>query len=96
MASIKKRPDGRWRARYRDPAGKEHAKHFKRKIDAERWLDGMRAQLVRGDYIDPKAGRVTYRQWVAEWTAAQLWRPKTISTAEFALRHSLERFGDRF
>ena len=34
MASIAKRPDGRWRARYRDAAGKEHSKHFARKTDA--------------------------------------------------------------
>ena len=32
--SIAKRPSGRWRARYRDDAGKEHARHFDRKIDA--------------------------------------------------------------
>jgi hypothetical protein len=27
-----------WRARWRDPAGKEHAKTFRRKLDAERHL----------------------------------------------------------
>jgi hypothetical protein len=26
MANIQKRPDGRWRARYRDSHGKEHAR----------------------------------------------------------------------
>jgi hypothetical protein len=31
MASIAKRPDGRWRARYRDAAGAEHSRHFARK-----------------------------------------------------------------
>jgi hypothetical protein len=36
MASIAKRPNGQWRARYRDDAGKEHARHFPRKIDAQR------------------------------------------------------------
>ncbi|HEX5771793.1 MAG TPA: hypothetical protein VFY11_12580 [Nocardioidaceae bacterium] len=37
MASrnIAKRPDGMWRARYRDEAGKEHSKHFRRKKDGE-------------------------------------------------------------
>ncbi len=34
MASIAKRPDGHWRARYRDPTGREHARHFARKIEA--------------------------------------------------------------
>ena len=38
MASIKRQPDGRWRARYRDDQGHEHSKHFDRKIDGEAWL----------------------------------------------------------
>ena len=33
MASVKRRPDGVWRARYRDLDGREHAKHFARKVD---------------------------------------------------------------
>jgi hypothetical protein len=35
-ASIQKRPNGKWRARYRDAAGREHARHFPRKLDAQR------------------------------------------------------------
>jgi hypothetical protein len=27
MASIARRPNGHWRARYRDAIGKEHARH---------------------------------------------------------------------
>lgn len=57
MASIKKRPDGRWRARYRDASGREHAKHFARKVDGQRWLDGQTAAIVAGQYVDPKADR---------------------------------------
>ena len=54
MASISKRPDGQWRARYRDETGKEHAKHFARKADAQRWLDEVTASMVRGEYVDPR------------------------------------------
>jgi hypothetical protein len=28
VASVAKRPDGRWRARYRDKTGREHASIF--------------------------------------------------------------------
>jgi len=38
MASIKKRPDGSWRARYRDDQEREHSKHLDRKVDGEKWL----------------------------------------------------------
>jgi hypothetical protein len=49
VSSVQKRPDGRWRARYRDAADKEHARHFARKADAERWLDQVRSDLLRGN-----------------------------------------------
>jgi hypothetical protein len=54
MASIKKREDGQWRARYRDAAGKEHARHFVRRVDAQRWIDETTASVVTGQYVDPK------------------------------------------
>lgn len=96
MASIKKRPDGRWRARYRDDAGKEHAGHFTRKVDAQRWLDEKTAAIVTGQYVDPRAGRLTVREYAAQWRAAQVWRPKTERRVDAALRnHILPALGDR-
>ena len=71
MASIQRRPDNRWRARYRDEAGKEHARHFDRKVDAQRWLDAITASVVRGDYVDPKLGRTTVAAYVQAWLPAQ-------------------------
>jgi hypothetical protein len=56
MASIAKRPDGTYRPRYRDENGTEHARHYKRKVDAQRWLDEVTAAMVTGDYVDPSAG----------------------------------------
>ena len=67
MASIKKRADGVWRARYRDAAGKEHARHFKRKTDAETWLDEVTASVVTGAYNDPAKAKVTVGEWCDRW-----------------------------
>ncbi len=67
MSSTQKRPDGRWRARYRDAAGKEHSKHFGRKVDASRWLDEVTASVVTGAYADPKLGRRTVANWYVQW-----------------------------
>ena len=77
MANIAKRPDGQWRARYRDLAGKEHARHFGRKVDAKRWLDEVTASMVTGAYVDPKAGRVTFAEYFAEWAQRQVWESGT-------------------
>jgi integrase len=77
MASIAKRSDGRWRARYRDDTGKEHAKHFGRKVDAQRWLNEVTASMVTGAYVDPAAGRVTFASYFAEWAQRQVWESST-------------------
>ena len=42
MASVAKRPDGRWRARYRDESGREHSRHFAKRADAQWWLDEIK------------------------------------------------------
>ena len=96
MASIAKRQDGRWRARYRDSSGREHAKHFRRRVDAQRWLDQVTASVVRGDYVDPREGRVTLRTYAASWRKTLVGRPATLSIVDVALdRHILPRLGDR-
>lgn len=97
MASIKKRPNGRWRARYRDEAGKEHSRHFARKVDAQNWLDGQTAALVTGQHVDPKAGKVTFREYAEQWRADQLHhRPSTAAQAESRLRKWVyPEIGDR-
>ncbi len=77
MASIQKRPNGKWRGRYRDGAGKEHARHFDRKIDAQRWLDEQTAALVSGTYVAPNAGNITLRAYYASWVERQLWETNT-------------------
>jgi integrase len=95
MASIKKRPSGSWRARYRDDAGKEHAKHFDRRVDAQRWLDEQTAAIVTGQYVNPKAGRITVREYAATWERSQVGRTRTLEIRDVALRvHILPRLGD--
>jgi integrase len=77
MASIKKRPDGMYRARYRDDAGKEHARHFARKVDAQRWLDQTTASIVTGQYVDPRAGKITFSAYFADYAKRQVWQSGT-------------------
>src|SRR4051812_28277408 len=96
MASIKRRPDGRWRARYRDPDGKEHAQHFDRKVDGERWLDQVRGDLVRGTYIDPDGARTVFQDYAETWQASQVHRHSTAVKTDVNLRlHVLPTFGEK-
>lgn len=96
MASIAKRPNGKWRARYRDLDGKEHARHFDRKVDAQRWLDEVTASLVTGQYADPRAGRVTLRVYATDWQASNVGGEASARIVDNALRlHVLPALGER-
>ncbi|MEV4689447.1 tyrosine-type recombinase/integrase [Microbacterium sp. LWH3-1.2] len=86
MASIKQRTDGVWRARYRDDAGREHARHFTLKRDAQRWLDEVAAAVVTGQYVDPKAGRITWDEWATRWMERQSWAVGTHEAAAVAVQ----------
>ncbi|MEU8297640.1 site-specific integrase [Micromonospora sp. NPDC048909] len=77
MASIQKRPDGKYRARYRDETGREHAKHFTRRVDAQHWLDEQTAAIVTGQFVDPKAGRITFARYFDDWASRQVWASGT-------------------
>src|SRR4029453_13344224 len=63
MASIAKRPDGRWRARYPDGASKEHARHFRRRTDAQQSLDQEITKQQTGSWIAPRAAKMTVEEW---------------------------------
>jgi integrase len=65
----KKQGEGRprWRARYRDPSGRERSKSFTRKIDAEQFLVAIEDAKLRGAYVDPAAGRVPFAEWAERW-----------------------------
>lgn len=87
MGNVAKRPDGRWRARYRDPAGKERAKHFDRKIDAQRWLATVEVAKDRGEWVDPSLARVTMADWSRRWLVAQVQlKPSTRERYALSLR----------
>lgn len=85
MASIKKRPDGAWRARYRDADGKEHARHFPRKIDAQNWLDEVTTAVRTGRYVDPTHDRETLADYYVEFVARQVWTSGTLAAARTAV-----------
>ena len=95
MASIQKRANGRWRARFRDDGGREHAQHFQRKADAQAWLDEQTARIVRGEWADPRAGRESLRLYATRWQSIQVSSAGTARIVDNALRlHILPRLGD--
>lgn len=85
----------RYQARWRDPAGTQRAKNFRRKIDADRYERKMRAEVDAGTYRDPTAGKVTLAAWCEQWLAgAHNLKPKTLVLYHQALAHILPVLGN--
>lgn len=97
MASIEKRPDGRYRARWREyPNGPQKTRQFVRKKDAELFLDGLRGDLAHGVYVDPAGGRILFGDYAEQWRAVQVHRPNTAAQLESCLRlHAYPLLGNR-
>jgi len=98
MAHIRRHPKtrDRWQVRYIDPSGRERARNFARKADAEKFLVTIEADKLRGEWVDPRLSKIAFRQWVDRWwgTTAHL-KPYTREGYESLLRvHVLPRFGN--
>ncbi len=95
MSYVTKR-NGKWQAAMRGPDGRERTKTFRIKADAERWLDTQGADVARGQWVDPSAGKITFRTYAEQWRSVQVHRPATAAQVETHLRrHVYPRIGDR-
>jgi integrase len=93
MASIKRHENGRWRARYYDADGKQHARHFARKVDAQQWIDEQTAKLVTGTHVSPRQARTTVGEWCDVWLAGYGRRKSTVRQAEVHIARIKAAFG---
>ena len=92
MASVTKRKsrDGvRYDVRYRTPAGTVRTKTLRTRRDAERFANTVEADLLRGLWVDPRAGRMTIEEYGDDWLAHKTnLRPRTRELYEHELRHT--------
>lgn len=80
FGSIRKLPSGRFQARYRDETGAEYAapETFANKTDADRWLATIQADMLRGQWVEPRSGQVVLSDYAADWLAHRpALRPRT-------------------
>ncbi|MFU8854874.1 tyrosine-type recombinase/integrase [Micromonospora sp. SL1-18] len=78
----------RYRVRYIAPDGKEKSQSFpdKKKREAQAFLANVQADILKGTYVDPDAGRVTFKQYADEWLAAATTDVLTRDRIEYELR----------
>jgi hypothetical protein len=88
----------RYRARYVGPDGTEKSQSFpdKQKRRADAWLAQVAADMTRGQYVDPAAGKVTFQQFATQWLASQTTDVSTIVAMELRFRlHVFPHIGSR-
>lgn len=82
----------RYRVRYRDDARKSReVGGFTRKVDAEEHLASVTVQILRGEYVDPRAARTTVSELGAAWLGRQNHlKPSSLRPVEIAWRKHVE------
>lgn len=96
MASVKQRPDGVWRARYRDESGREYSAHRKTKREAQAWLDERTSELVSGTHVAPAKAKLTVAEWAQTWLQGYArHRASTLRQAQVHVRVIAEDLGSR-
>jgi integrase len=89
----------RYRVRWELPGGVEKSKSFPdgKKTEAARFKTNIEADLLRGEYRDPRAGRVTLASYVTgTWLPLQTFSASTREATERRLRlHVLPVLGDK-
>jgi integrase len=99
MATIVKRTttagEARYLVRLLCPDGKKRSRQFSTRRAAEDWAKVEGARMVRGDWVNPDAGKVTLETYAAEWIENRAGlRPRTVELYEGLLeRHILQTLG---
>jgi hypothetical protein len=96
FGSIRKRPSGRFQARYTGPDGKTYnaPNTFERKTDASKWLSAKETEITRGEWINPDAGKIEFGAYSEQWMKDRVLKTRTRELYDGLLRnHLMPTFG---
>lgn len=89
MPSYRKLPSGKWQATVRGPNGKRHTRTDKLKGTVVDWAVTQEGRFKAGDRRDPRAGKITLREWHDDH-----WWPARVVEATTAAKD--RKFLDRY
>jgi hypothetical protein len=69
FGAIRRLPSNRYQVRYRSHDGRyvTAPATFETKADAGRYLSKVEADMLRGEWADPRLGRTTFGEWADRW-----------------------------
>jgi integrase len=89
MPSYRRLPSGKWQAAVRLPSGKRETRTDRLKSVVAAWATQREAEIARGLWRDPRAGRIPYVEWYTRWWAARVVEDSTRKTDEGAFRNHI-------
>ncbi|MBF5031131.1 site-specific integrase [Micromonospora sp. ANENR4] len=88
----------RYRVRYIGPDGRERSQSFpdRAKCEAGAFMVSTETDKLRGSYVDPSAGRITFAEYAESWLRTRSFDESTREVTEHRVRkHLLPFFGSR-
>ncbi|MFJ5213677.1 tyrosine-type recombinase/integrase [Streptomyces sp. NPDC088354] len=99
FGSVRQLKSGRWQVRYRDPETaqlRSAEETYATKTDAEVALTHIEADITRGQWSDPDAGKLSFGDYAVAWLNDRKMAARTRERHESVVRlHLLPTFGDR-
>jgi len=94
FGNVRKLPSGRWQARYRGPDGllRSAPETFSSKREAEQWLTVVESEVLRGDWSDPLAGRVSLGEYGQRWIVEHRLGHRTREEYQRLWRHHVQPY----
>jgi integrase len=100
-AGLRRLPSGKVQARHRCGGCARHGgvpgfhtQAFDKQTPAQRWLVAQQAAVNAESHLDPKAGKVTFREFAEQWLGAQVFNESTREAVELRLRrHAFPALG---
>ena len=72
MAYYRRLKSGLWQATVRTPSGKRSTRTDPLKSVVRTWAEDAEAAIRRGEWADPRDGRITMNQWWEQWSDARV------------------------
>lgn len=92
---VRQLPSGRYQARYRDPTGIDRPAPitFLSKTDAERWLTGVEADILKGTWRNPDHGRILLDDYLTQWIKQRPGlRPRTVELYQWTYHKHIKPY----
>lgn len=95
MPYYRRLSSGLWQATVRTPSGKRSTRTDPLKSVVRTWAEDAEAAIRRGEWADPRDGRITLAEWWDQWSEARVIEYATAKRAESHWNaHVKPRWGD--